>query len=337
MKAYALVRYGEPLTLHDLPEPVASPGEVVVEINASSVNPLDEKLRRGVFKAILPYKMPLVLGHDLAGTIVAVGGGVKRWQIGDKVFSCVGGNRMGTFAERIAVSETDLAHMPRNLDPMFAAALPLVSLTAWQALVERAKIRAGQRVFIHAGSGGVGTVAIQLAKHLGAHVATTVGTANLALVRDLGADEVVDYRHEAFEQRLSDYDVVLDTLGGDVTVRSLNVLKPGGMLISIAGPPDPAFAETVNANWLVKQFIRFGSYSIRKKARVLSIDYSFLFMRPDGDQLAEIGRLIEVGALRPVIDSEFLFEETVAALERSATGRARGKVVIRRKESEPLR
>lgn len=330
MKAYALDRYGEPITLHDLPEPVASPGEVVVEINASSVNPLDEKLRRGVLKAILPYKMPLVLGHDLAGTIVAIGDGVKNWQIGDKVFSCVGGNRIGTFAERIAVSETDLAHMPAKLDPMAAAALPLVSLTAWQALVERAKIQAGQRVLIHAGSGGVGTVAIQLAKHLGAHVATTVGTANLALVRDLGADEVVEYRHEAFEERLSGYDVVLDTLGGEVTVKSLNVLKPGGMLISIVGPADPAFARTVNANWLVTQFIRLGSYSIRRKARRQGIHYSFLFMRPDNNQLSEIGRLAERGALRPVIDSVFAFEDTPDALGRSASGRARGKVVIRR-------
>jgi NADPH:quinone reductase-like Zn-dependent oxidoreductase len=211
MKAYALERYGAPLTPHDVPEPIAGPGHVVVDIAASSVNPLDEKLRTGAFKAILRYDMPLILGHDLAGVVVAVGDGVRRWQVGDRVFACVGGDRIGTFAERIAVAETDLAPMPANLDPAAAAALPLVSLTAWQVLVERAKVRAGQRVLVHAGSGGVGTVAIQLAKHLGAHVATTVGTANVTLARDLGADEVIDYRQEAFEERLIGYDMVLDS------------------------------------------------------------------------------------------------------------------------------
>ncbi|MBO9126256.1 MULTISPECIES: NADP-dependent oxidoreductase [unclassified Rhizobium] len=330
MKAYALERYGAALTPHDLPEPIAGPGQVVVEIDASSVNPLDEKLRTGAFKAILHYDMPLVLGHDLAGIVVAVGEGVRRWQVGDRVFACVGGDRIGTFAERIAVAEADLAPLPANLDPSAAAALPLVSLTAWQVLVERAKVRAGQRVLIHAGSGGVGTMAIQLAKHLGAYVATTVGTANVALARDLGADEVIDYRQEPFEERLSGYDMVLDTRGGDVTTKSLGVLKPGGMLVSIVGPPDPAFARTIGANWMVRQVIRLGSFSIRRKARARGIEYGFLFMRPDGGHLAEIGKLVEAGALRPIIDREFVFEDTPAALERSASGRARGKVVIRR-------
>jgi NADPH:quinone reductase-like Zn-dependent oxidoreductase len=330
MKAYALERYGAPLTLYDLPEPIAGPGKVVVDIAASSVNPLDEKLRTGAFKAILRYEMPLVLGHDFAGIVIAVGEGVRRWQVGDRVFACVGGGRIGTFAERIAVAEADLAPMPANLDPSAAAALPLVSLTAWQVLAERAKVRAGQRVLVHAGSGGVGTVAIQLAKHLGAYVATTVGTANVALARDLGADEVIDYRQEAFEERLSGYDMVVDTRGGDVTTRSLNVLKPGGILISIVGPPDPVFARKIGVNWMVRQMIRLSSFSIRRKARARGVHYSFLFMRPEGAQLAEIGKLVEAGALRPVIDSEFAFEDTPAALKRSASGRARGKVVIRR-------
>lgn len=329
MKAYAIDRYGAPLTRHELPEPVAGFGHVLIEIAASSVNPLDEKLRTGLFKAIMRYDMPLVLGHDLAGTIIAVGEGVRDWHLGDRVFACVGGGRIGTFAERIAVAAVDLAPMPARLDPTAAAALPLVALTAWQVLIERAEVRAGQRVLIHAGSGGVGTVAIQIAKHLGAYVATTVGTHNVALARELGADEVVDYRQEAFEERLSGYDIVLDTLGGEVTAKSLDVLKPGGRLISIAGPPDPAFARAVGANWIVRQFIRFGSASIRRKARARGIDYSFLFMHPEGSQLAQIGKLIEAGALRPIIDREFPFEETPAALERSASGRARGKVVIR--------
>jgi NADPH:quinone reductase-like Zn-dependent oxidoreductase len=329
MKAYAIDAYNAPVTLHQLPEPVAGAGEVVVAIAAVSVNPIDVKVRSGAFKAILPYKMPLVLGHDLAGTVVAVGPGTTRFKVGDIVFACAGGDRIGTFAEQIAIAEKDLAQKPASLGMSEAAALPLVALTAWQVLVERAQLKSGQRILIHAGSGGVGTVAIQLAKHLGAHVATTVGTDNVELAESLGADVVVDYRKEAFEQLLSGYDVVLHTLGADVLERSLEVLKPGGKLISISGPPDPAFAAAIGANWVVRQVLRLASAKIRRKARQRGIDYSFLFMRPDGAQLAEIAKLVDAGTIRPVIDQEFAFAETPAALDRSASGRARGKVVIR--------
>jgi NADPH:quinone reductase-like Zn-dependent oxidoreductase len=329
MKVYAIDAYKAPVTLHQLPEPVAGPGEVVVAIAAASVNPIDVKVRSGAFKAILPYDMPLVLGHDLAGTVVAVGPGATRFKVGDAVFACAGSDRIGTFAERIAIAEKDLAPKPASLGMCEAAALPLVALTAWQVLVDRAQLKPGQRILIHAGSGGVGTVAIQLAKHLGAHVATTVGTANVELAQALGADEVVDYRQEAFEQRLNGYDVVLHTLDADVLERSLMVLKPGGKLISISGPPDPAFAAEIGANWVVRQVLRLASAKIRRKARRRGIDYSFLFMRPDGSQLTEIANLADAEVIRPVIDRKFAFEETPAALERSASGRARGKVVIR--------
>ena len=266
MKAYAIEGYKEPVTFHDLPEPAAGPNEVLVAIAASSVNPLDSRLQSGAFKAILPYEMPLVLGHDLAGTVVAVGPGVSRFKAGDQVFACAGNRRIGTFSEQIVIAEKDLASKPTGIGMMEAAALPLVSLTAWQVLVERAQLRPGQRVLIHAGSGGVGTVAIQLAKHLGAQVATTVGTANVGLAKELGADVVIDYRKETFEQRLTDYDVVLNTLGPDVLEKSLKVLKPGGKLISISGPPDPAFARLIGANWIVRQVMRLGSFKIRRKS-----------------------------------------------------------------------
>lgn len=329
MRAYAINAYKAPVTLHQLAEPVAGPGEVVVAIAAASVNPIDVKVRAGAFKAVLPYDMPLVLGHDLAGTVVEVGPGATRFSVGDAVFACAGGDRIGTFAERIAIAEKDLALKPASLGMAEAAALPLVALTAWQVLVDRAQLKPGQRILIHAGSGGVGTVAIQLAKHLGAHVATTVGTANVELAKALGADEVIDYRQEAFEKRLSGYDVVLHTLDTDVLERSLKVLKPGGKLISISGPPDPAFAAEVGANWIVRQVLRLASTKIRRKARQRGLGYSFLFMRPDGSQLAEIAKLVDAGVIRPVIDREFAFAETPAALDRSASGRARGKVVIR--------
>ena len=328
MKAFAIDGYKQPLTLHDLPEPTPGPGEVLIEIGASSVNPIDVKLRSGAFKAILPYPMPLILGHDLAGTVVALGPGATRFKVGDVVFACAGGTRIGTFAERIAIAETDVASAPARIGVAHAAALPLVSLTAWQVLVELAKVRPGQRVLIHAGSGGVGTIAIQLAKHLGAHVATTIGTDNVALAGELGADIVIDYRNEAFEKRLTGYDVVLNTLDGDVLTKSLDVLKPGGTLISISGPPDPAFARQIGANWIIRLLLRAASASIRRKARKRGIDYSFLFMRPDGSQLAKIAELVDAGIIRPVIDREFAFADLPTAFDRSASGRARGKVIV---------
>ena len=329
MKAFAIDAYKGTLRSREMPDPVACPGEVVVAIAAASVNPLDVKLRDGEFKRVLPHRMPLVLGHDLAGTVVAVGPQTRRFKVGDEVFGCAGTNRIGSFAERIAVAETDLAAKPASLGMVEAAALPLVSLTAWQVLLDRAKLRPGQRVLIHAGSGGVGTVAIQLARHLGAQVATTVGPNNLALAKELGADVVIDYHHEAFEQRLSGYDVVLNTLGPEVLEKSLKVLKAGGKLVSISGPPDPGFARQIGAGFLVRQLLGLASCKIRSKAKKRGVDYSFLFMRADGGQLAEIAKLVDAGAIRPVIDQVFAFDETPAAMARVASGRARGKVVIR--------
>lgn len=328
MKAFAIDAYKGELILRDVPDPVAGPGQVVVEIAAASVNPIDVKLRDGDFKAILPHKMPFTLGSDLAGTIVAVGPGASRFQVGDAVFACPNKDRIGTFAERIAIDEADLALKPAGLSMTEAAALPLVALTAWQVLVERARLQRGQKVLIHAGSGGVGTVAIQLAKHLGATVAATAGTANIALVRSLGADVIVDYRKDDFAEKLSGYDVVLNTLGADVLEKSLSVLKPGGTLVSISGPPDLAFARTIGANAIVQLLMRLLSFKIRRKAKKHGVDYSFLFMHADGGQLAEIAKLVDAGTIRPVIDSEFAFGDTPAAMARVASGRARGKVVI---------
>jgi NADPH:quinone reductase-like Zn-dependent oxidoreductase len=241
MKAFILDRYGkkQALRLGDLPEPVPGPDDVVVEVEAAGLNVLDSKIRDGEFKPILPYKPPLVLGHDLAGTVATVGVNARRFKPGDAVYARPRDGQIGTFAERIAVKESDLALKPANLSMAEAASIPLVGLTAWQVLVERAQIRPGQKVLIHAGSGGVGTFAIQLAKHLGATVATTASAANTALVKELGADIVIDYRSQKFEDELSGYDVVLNSLDATTLERSLKVLKPGGKLISISGPPDP--------------------------------------------------------------------------------------------------
>lgn len=329
MKAFAIDRFKSDLTMREVPEPVPGPGDVVVTIAAASVNPLDLKLRDGEFRAILPYGLPLILGNDLAGTVVAVGAGVRRFKVGDEVYARPATSRIGTFAERIAIAEADLALKPSRIGMLEAAALPLVTLTAWQALVERAKVKPGQKVLIHAGSGGVGTAAIQLAKHLGATVATTTSAGNADLVKRIGADIVIDYRRDDFTKELNSYDVVLHSLGPDVLERSLAALKPGGALISISGPPDPAFAREIGANFVIRQLLRLMSSRIRRNAKEHGAAYSFLFMRADGAQLAEIAALVDAGAIRPVIDQVFDFDETPAAMERVASGRARGKVVIR--------
>lgn len=330
VKAFILDRYGKKqmLRLGDMPEPVPGPDDVLVEVEATGLNLLDSKIRNGEFKPILPYKLPLVLGHDLAGTVAKIGGGVRRFKPGDAVYARPHDGQIGAFAHRILVKKGDLALKPANLSMAEAASIPLVGLTAWQVLVERAQIKPGQKVLIHAGSGGVGTFAIQLAKHLGATVATTASATNAALVKELGADMVIDYRTQKFEEALSGYDLVLNSLDAKTLDRSLRVLKPGGKLISISGPPDPAFAKAQGLNTVLRLVLRLMSVGIRKKAKRAGVDYSFLFMRADGAQLERITALIENGTIRPVVDRTFPFEKLNEAFAYIETGRAKGKVVV---------
>src|SRR5687768_1357592 len=275
MKAFVLARYGKkrPLQSTEVPIPELRDDEVLVEVHAASVNQLDAKIRDGEFKLILPYRLPLILGNDVAGVVVRVGRKVRRFKSGDEVYARPHQDRIGTFAEFITMNEADVARKPKTLTMEEAASIPLVGLTAWQVLVERAKLKKGQKVLIHAGSGGVGTFAIQLAKHLGASVATTTSTANIELVKSLGADVVIDYKEQDFEKVLSGYDVVLNSLDGDTLQKSLNVLKPGGKLISISGPPDPDFAREQGLNWFLQQVMRLPSFGIRRKAKGRQISY----------------------------------------------------------------
>jgi NADPH:quinone reductase-like Zn-dependent oxidoreductase len=331
VKAFILDRYGSNVSLRagELPDPTVGEDDVLVQIHAAGANVLDSKLRRGEFKLILPYRPPFVLGHDLAGVVVRVGARVKRFKPGDEVYARPADHRIGTFAELIAVQEKDVASKPRKLTMEEAAAIPLVGLTAWQALVERGQLRQGQRAFIQAGSGGVGTFAIQLAKHLGAHVATTTSTANIDLVRSLGADVSVDYKKDDFEAKLRDYDLVLHSQDRKTLDKSLRVLRAGGRLISISGPPDPAFAREIGAPWFVHLFTRLASAGTRRKAKRLDTTFSFLFMKASGDQLRQIAALLDSGRVRPVVDRVFPFQATNEALAYLETGRARGKVVIK--------
>lgn len=331
MKAFVLESYGanRALQLADVPEPQLRDDEVLVQVHAAGVNQLDSKIRDGQFKLILPYRLPLILGHDVAGVVVKAGPRVRQFKPGDEVYARTDDFRIGTFAEFVPVKESSLAPKPKGLTMEEAASIPLVGLTAWQALVETAKLTKGQRVFIQAGSGGVGTFAIQLARHLGATVATTTSAANFELVRSLGADVVIDYRTQDFEDVLHDYDVVLNSQDGKTLGKSLRVLKGGAKLVSISGPPDPAFGRNIAAPAFVRLVMRLLSSGVRRRARGRGIDYSFLFIRANGGQLREITRLIEAGAIRPVVDKVFAFESTNEALAYAEAGHAKGKVVIK--------
>ncbi|WP_435736153.1 NADP-dependent oxidoreductase [Cellulosimicrobium sp. PMB13] len=328
MRAFGITGYKRPLTEIEVPEPVVGPHDVLVDVEAAGLNHLDEKMRAGEFKAILPVPMPLVLGYDVAGTVLEVGDRVSRFVPGDRVYARPAAG--GTFTERVAVPEDELSRIPSSLSTVEAAGLPLVALTAWQALVERGNLQPGQKVLVHAGAGAVGSLAIQLAKHLGAHVATTAGGAGVELVRELGADVVVDYRAQDFEKELSGYDLVLDSLGGENLTRSLGVLRRGGKVVGIAGPPDPAFARQAGLHPVLRLAVAALSGSVRRRAKKLDVTYEFLFMHASGDQLRQITALVESGTLRPLPVETFPLDEAPEALAALAAGRIRGKAVVTR-------
>src|SRR6187200_3567437 len=296
MKAFVVEHYGKDgLRAAHVPEPEIGDRDVLVKVRAASVNPLDKMIRDGEFKRLLKYRTPFVLGHDVAGVVTRVGSAVRDVQVGDEVYARPRDLRIGTFAQYIAIDQDDVAPKPASLTVHEAAAVPLVALAAWQALVDRAHAQPGQKVLVHAGSGGLGSTVIQLAKHLGATVATTARAENAKLVRSLGADVVVDYRKQDFAEVLSGYDVVLDSLGGENLEKSLTVLKPGGQAIGVTGPPDPGFAKQLRAPTPIGVAMGVLSRKVRKQARKLGVSYSFLFMQASGAQLRELAALYDAG------------------------------------------
>lgn len=331
MKAYIIQKYNKnkDLMSAEMPEPAMKEDEVLVQVHAAGVNLLDSKIKSGEFKLILPYKFPFILGHDVAGVVVKVGVEVKKFKVGDEVYARPADFRIGTFAELIAINENDVAIKPTGLTMEEAASIPLVGLTAYQALIEKGNLKKGQKVFIQAGSGGVGTFAIQLAKHLGATVATTTSISNFQLVKSLGADFLIDYKNEDFETILKDYDLVLHSQDAKTLEKSLRILKPGGKLISISGPPDPDFAAEITSSWFLKTILRLISFGVRKKAKQLKVNFVFLFMKAQGNQLNEITSLINSGVIRPVVDKVFPFEKVNEAMAYVESGRAKGKVVVK--------
>ena len=331
MKAALIDRYGsnDRVKVTDIAVPVMGPTDLLVQVHAASVNPLDAKTRAGKLKTLLKYRFPLVLGNDLAGVVSDVGAQVTRFKKGDAVYARLDKDRIGTFAEFAVVREGAAALKPSNLTFEEAASLPLVALTAWQALVEIGKLGADQRVLIHAGSGGVGSVAIQLARHLGATVFTTVGRRNVELAKRLGADVPIDYRATRFEDVAKDCHVVLDSAGGDTLVRSFACVKPGGVVVSIGSTPSAAFARSWGLNPIIVLAMGVMSRKAMAAARGHNARYEYLFMRADGEQLGEITRLVERGVIKPLVDREFPLEQVRDALAYSESGRATGKVVIK--------
>lgn len=306
MKAVSIYYYGGPgvLAYEDAPRPHPAPGDVLVRVHAAGINPVDWKIREGHLKEMLHHTLPLVLGWDVSGVVAALGAGVTRFKVGDEVFSRPDIERDGAYAEFIVIRETEVALKPKSVDHVHAAALPLAGLTVWQSLFDAAALTAGQRVLIHAAAGGVGSLAVQLAKGRGAHVIGTASAKNHAFVRALGADEVVDYERERFETVIGPVDVVFDTMGGDIQTRSWKVLKRGGILVSIASPPSAEAAVAHGGR------------------------FAFVFTQPSAAQLAEIATLVDAGKLKAIVETVLPLAAAVRGQALSAAGHTRGKIVL---------
>ncbi|QCX48146.1 NADP-dependent oxidoreductase [Ralstonia pseudosolanacearum] len=331
MKALTFKRYGKSpeIGFADIPHPTLKPDELLVQIHAVGLNPIDNMIPTGMFKPVLKFQLPATLGSDLAGVVTEVGSRVTRFKQGDAIYASLFDLGTGSLADFAVVPERVAALKPDNLDFVQAASIPMVGLTSWQALKERANLRAGQKVFIPAGSGGIGTFAIQLAKYMKAKVGTTTSTGNVELVSRLGADEVVDYKKQEFEKVLRSYDAVLGTVRGDAIEKSIGILKPGSKIVSIVGPLDAAFARAKRLNFVLAFVFGLMSRKITRLAKKRNVTYSFHFVRPDGAQLTEIGELLKAERIQPVIDRVFPFEQAKEALEYLAQGRAKGKVVVK--------
>ncbi|MDX6916294.1 NADP-dependent oxidoreductase [Pectobacterium carotovorum] len=329
MKALVLKSYGKDahVDFATIPRPEIKDHEILVKIHAVGLNPIDYMIPEGTFKPILRFTLPAVIGSDLAGTVVETGSKVTRFRAGDAVYASIFDMDNGSLSEYVAVPENAAALKPEILSFTEAASLPMVALTVWQAF-ERVGVCAGQKVFIPAGSGGIGTFAIQLARHLGASVATTTSTRNTGLVKSLGAQHVIDYTYQDFEKELSGYDMVIGTVRGNSLEKAMRIIRPGGQLVSLVGPVDLPFARQRKMNPVMKALFWLMSCKINVLAMHHQVRYAFHFMHPDGARLAEIAALVDAGKLIPVIDRVFTFDETLNALSYLKAGHAKGKVVV---------
>ena len=304
MRAAIVTEYGSPITVVEVDRPALASTSVMIEVHASSVNPIDSLVARGVMKEMLVYQLPWIVGYDVSGVVIECGADVTEFTVADEVFGRADSFQAATMAEFAMIKQEDLAIKPTNVSHLQAAGVPLAGLTAWQALVEHGRLQPGEKVLIHAGSGGVGSLAIQIAKHLGAFVATTTSGSNLGLVEDLGADVAIDYQTQRFDEELSDYDMVIDTLGGESLERSFATVKRGGRIVSIKGEAPEGLAD----------------------AR--GVHFTTFYMSPSGAMLTTLAGLIERDVLRPIVDSVFPLSDVQQAFDRSDAGRARGKIII---------
>jgi alcohol dehydrogenase len=330
MRAMVIDKYGKvPMRMTEMPTPEINEYEVLAEIHAASINPIDFKIRDGKVKLLLKYKMPLILGNDFSGVIVKVGTKVTQFKVGDEIYARPRKDKIGTFAEYIAIHEDDIALKPKNLTFEEAASIPLVGLTSYQALHDIMQLQKGQKILIHAGSGGVGTFAIQLAKIMGATVATTASEAGENLVKSLGADEIINYKKEKFEDILKNYDAVFDTLGGTTLEKSFDIIKSEGNIVSVSGMPNARFGKEFGSGFFKTLLFSLASKKLTALEKKHNAQYSFLFMKPSGDQLRLIAKYIESGQIKPIIDCIFPFEDTQKAMEYSESGRAKGKIIVK--------
>ena len=332
MISLMIKKYGDleqSLEFQEISVPVIQPSQLLIRTQAASFNPLDYKIVRGDFKAVRKIQFPQGIGRDVSGIVEKIGESVKGFKVGDKVFSRIDENLVGTMAEYVVSNEKDVALMPSNLSFNEAASIPLAGLTAYQSLVDVAQLSSQENVLIYAGSGGVGTIAIQLAKHLGAHVTATTSTKNVAMVKKLGSDKVIDYTKENFQEQGRQFDVVYDTLGAEHTLNSFKVLKPGGRVISIAGDLDEVTAKQLKLNWFIRFLLSLKVKKIINAASKLNASYRFLLMSPNGTQLKKIAELYESEMIKPIIDKTYIFEESIQALKYLSKGHAKGKVVVK--------
>ncbi|GGA28310.1 NADP-dependent oxidoreductase [Psychrobacillus lasiicapitis] len=330
MRAMVVDRYGKvPMRLEEMSTPEIGEYEVLAEIHAASINPVDFKIRDGKVKMLVKYKMPLILGNDFSGVVIKVGKKVTRFKIGDEIYARPRKSKIGTFAEYIAIHEDDIALKPKNLSFEEAASIPLVGLTSYQALVDILQLQQGQNILIHAGSGGVGTFAIQLAKSMGATVTTTASDAGANLVKSLGADKIINYKTEKFEEILKNYDAVFDTLGGEILEKSFEVIKSGGKIVSVSGLPNARFGKEYGSGFFKTLLFSIASKALTKLEKMYNVQYTFLFMKPSGEQLRIIANYMETGKIKPIIDKVFPFEDAQKAMEYAESGRAKGKIILK--------
>jgi NADPH:quinone reductase-like Zn-dependent oxidoreductase len=325
MKALQVLKYGElkdSLAINEVAKPAVGAEDILVEVKAAAINPIDKSIVQGNLQAMIPVAFPSTMAYDVSGKVVDKGASVSRFEIGDLVYARVPQEQMGTIAEFVAVNNAAVAKKPGNISFEEAAGIPLAGLTALQSL-EYAGIKENDKVLIHAGSGGVGSLAIQYAKAKGAYVYTTTSTSNVAWVKELGADRVIDYKTEEYKSIVKDADIVFDTLGDNYTLEAFDVLKNGGKVVSVIGAMDEDTAKMFGmADYTLPE-------DLAKAVSEKNAEYKFIFMHPNGAHLEALKSLIEDEKIKPIVDTIYPFEKSIAAFEHLATGRAKGKIIIK--------